>query len=237
VNLILFEPAEVDRPLSLDDPRARHVLGVLRLRPGDSFDAGIVEGLRGKATIDAVDRAVLHLRFEWREHPPPLEPVTLLIGLPRPQTARKVLEEATSLGVSEMHFVVTGRGEAGYASSRLWTTGEWRRHLLAGAQQAFTTRLPTVTWGDSLSNALAGLDPGGMRLALDNYESPSRLGATAVEPPVVIAIGPERGWTAEERTQLREAGFRFVHLGDRVLRVETACVAAITLVRAALAKM
>jgi RsmE family RNA methyltransferase len=58
-----------------------------------------------------------------------------------------------------------------------------------------------------------------------------------VEEPVVIAVGPERGWSARERTLLRDAGFRCVHLGERVLRVETACVASISLVRAQLGRM
>jgi RsmE family RNA methyltransferase len=234
VNLILFEPEELERPLPLDDVRARHVLDVLRRQPGDSFDAGLIDGPRGKATVVAMDAAGLHLRFDCTTEPLPLEPITLIVGLPRPQTARKVLEEATALGVEAIHFVTTGRGESGYASSRLWTTGEWRRHLIAGAQQAFTTRLPAVTWALSLSDALPRLAPGATCLALDNYEAPALLGATPVEPPVIIAIGPERGWTPGERTLLREAGFRFAHLGERVLRVETASVAAVAIVRARL---
>lgn len=237
MNLILFEPSDLGRVLPLDDPRARHVLDVLRRRAGDGFDVGLIDGPRGKATVEAVESDGLHLRFEWGEAPPPLEPVTLIVGLPRPQTARKVLEEATALGVRAMHFFATERGDAGYGKSRLWSSDEWRRHLIAGAEQAFSTRLPEVTWGAALRDALGALDAGGTRLALDNYESPERLGAVKVVEPVVVAIGPERGWSEAERGLLRDAGFRFVHLGERVLRVETACVAAIALVRAGLGRM
>jgi len=187
--------------------------------------------------IEAIDAAGLRLRFQWAKEPPPLEPVTLVIGLPRPQTARKVLEEATALGVQAMHFVTSERGEPGYGRSRLWTSGEWRRHIIAGAEQAFSTRLPAVTWDRSLAEAVQGADLGGTRLALDNYESPEALGSTEAIAPVTIAVGPERGWTQAERGLLRDAGFRFVHLGERVLRVETACVAAIAMVRTALGSM
>jgi 16S rRNA (uracil1498-N3)-methyltransferase len=234
VNIVLFEADETGQPLALEDLRARHVLEVLRRQVGQRFDVGLIDGPRGKATVEAIDGAGLHLSFEWGEEPPLLEPVTLIVGLPRPQTARKVLEELTAMGVQALHFVSTARGDPGYGQSRLWSSGEWRRHLVAGAQQAFSTRLPAVTGNRSLREAVEGMGPGGTRLALDNYESPEALGAVEVREPVVIAIGPERGWEASERAFLREAGFRFVHMGERVLRVETACVAATAVVMAKL---
>jgi 16S rRNA (uracil1498-N3)-methyltransferase len=238
MNIILFEADETARPLALDDRRARHVLDVLRRGPGDSFDAGLIGGSRGKAVLEAVDASGLHLRFEWVGEPPALEPVILIVGMPRPQTARKVLQEASALGVEAMHFVRTERGDPGYGGSRLWSSGEWRRHLIAGAEQAFTTRLPEVTWGQDLQEAIAGgAEYTGTRLALDNYEAPAKLSSLDALGPVTIAVGPERGWSESERAALRSAGYRFAHLGARVLRVETACVAAVVLVLSRLGRM
>jgi 16S rRNA (uracil1498-N3)-methyltransferase len=237
VNLILFEPEETQRPLPRDDRRARHILDVLRRKPGESFDAGLIDGPRGKATLEAIDATSLRLRFQWGAEPPALEPIVLIVGLPRPQTARKILEEATALGVLAMHFVASERGEPGYGRSKLWSSGEWRRHLIAGAEQAFTTRLPAVTWGRTLAEAAGDVEASGSRIALDNYESPARLGASAMVAPVTLVLGPERGWSNAERRLLRDSGFQFAHLGERVLRVETACVAAIALARAGLGRM
>src|SRR5262249_37614716 len=129
-------------------------------------------------------------------------------------------------------FVATEKSEPSYAESTLWSSGEWRRHLLDAAQQAFDTRLPAVTRGHPLATALAGLPAGGTRLALDNYESPEPLSAIATPAPVTPALGPERGWSARDREALRAHGFALAHLGPRVLRTETACIAAIALVRA-----
>jgi RsmE family RNA methyltransferase len=237
VNIVLFEPHELDGPLPPDDPRAKHVLEVLRRKPGDTFDAGLIDGPRGKATVEAIDAEGLRLSFVWGEEPPSLEPVALIVGLPRPQTAHKVLEEATALGVQAMHFVTSERGEPGYGASRLWTSSEWRRHVIAGAAQAFSTRLPAVSWGAGLSEAIDSRVDEGTRLALDNYEAAEALGSVRLASPVTIAIGPERGWSEAERMLLRDSGYHFVHLGERVLRVETACVAAIALVRAGLGRM
>ena len=239
VNLILFEPAELGRPLPCSDRRAVHVLGVLRRRIGDTFDAGVVDGPRGTATLTAADAAALEFTFAVTVPPPPPEPITLVVGLPRPQTARDILRDATTLGVGALHFVRTEKGEPSYAQSSLWTAGEWRRHVLAGAEQAFTTRLPRVTHGTALRDLLAdpaALPAGATRLALDNYESPVALAAVQLVPaaPLVLALGSERGWSAAERTALRAAGFACVHLGSRVLRTETAVIAALTLARARL---
>lgn len=232
MNLVLFEAHEVGRPLARADARARHLLEVLRRGGGEAFDAGVVDGPRGKGVVREVGAEELRLEFTWGEPPPPLWPITLLIGLPRPQTARKILQEATALGVGELVWVVSEKGEPGYATSTLWSSGEWRRHVMAGAAQAFCTRLPHVRVGESLATAIAALPAVGGRVALDNYESPRALSAMELTPPLALAFGPERGWSATERAALRAAGFALAHLGERVLRAETAVVAAVTIVRA-----
>jgi 16S rRNA (uracil1498-N3)-methyltransferase len=236
VNLILFEPHELDAPLPRGDRRARHVLEVLRRRVGDTFDVGLINGPLGKATLVAITEHALSLTFAWGAPPPPLDPITLIVGLPRPQTARDILRDATTLGVAALHFVTTEKGEPNYARSTLWSSGEWRRQLVAGAEQAFATRLPAVSHGHPLAAGVATLPPGATRLALDNYESPSPLAACHLmdDKPVVLAFGPERGWSAPERAFLRASGFAFCHLGARVLRSEIAVVTALALVRAKL---
>ncbi len=240
MNLILFEPAETAFPLPRSDPRAVHLTDVLRRQPGDTFDAGLVNGPRGKGTLVRVGERELELAFTWGAPPAVLEPLQLLIGLPRPQTARKILQEAAALGVARMEFFGSEKGEGSYAGSSLWSTGEWRRHLLAGAAQAFDTRLPEVATGRGLAEAIGRLPKTGCRLALDNYEAtqvlgPEAFGAAGAQsgPEVTLALGSERGWSAAERNLLRAEGFILVHLGVRVLRVETAVVAAVTLARSA----
>jgi 16S rRNA (uracil1498-N3)-methyltransferase len=234
LNLILFQPAEVDRPLPINDFRAAHLLNVLRRGPGDTFDVGLINGPLGKGTLREVTPDHLILEFRWGPPPPPPDPVILIIGLPRPQTARKILSEATSLGVTALHFVQASRTEPSYAESTLWRSGEWKRHLEAGAAQAFCTRVPAVSYGQSLAEAVSIMPSHNHRIALDNYEAPNRLSDCQLmrDIPVVCALGPERGWTTEDREILRANGFAFAHLGTRVLRLETAVVAALALLKA-----
>jgi 16S rRNA (uracil1498-N3)-methyltransferase len=262
VNLLLFTPDEATAPLPRTDPRATHLLDVLRRQIGDTFDAGLIDGPRGKGTLTAISPTSLALTFAWGEPPPPLDPIALLIGLPRPQTARKILQEATALGVSALHFFASARGEPSYAQSTLWSSGEWRRHLITGAEQAFCTRLPEVTWARPLADVIASpplvpthtanepAPPACTRIALDNYESPAPLShsldhcnasryiaPTGVLPVITLAIGSERGWSPAERDLLRAKNFTLAHLGPRVLRAETAVTAAVAIVKARLGLM
>ena len=107
---------------------------MLRRQPGDTFDAGLINGPRGKATLVHVRDAALELSFVWGEPPPPLAPIRLIIGLPRPQTARDLLRESAALGVAALDFVSTEKSEPGYARSSLWSSDESARLLIAGAR-------------------------------------------------------------------------------------------------------
>lgn len=240
VNLILFEPSETHSPLPRGDSRAAHIVDVLRRKVGDTVDTGLINGPRGKATVTALSDESVGLAFAWDNHTTPaLTPITLLVGLPRPQTVRKILHAATELGVNAVHFIATEKSEPSYAQSSLWSSGEWRRHLVDAAQQAFDTRLPDISHGRKLADALASLEKNPTRLALDNYESPLALGESPLgdDGRVVLAIGPERGWSARDRTALRAHGFALAHLGHRVLRAETALTGAVAILQSRLGWM
>jgi 16S rRNA (uracil1498-N3)-methyltransferase len=236
LNIILFQPEEVEHPLPRSDARAWHILNVLRLQLEGIFDAGVVNGPRGKGTLKMTSEDFLTLSFSWGKTPPPLCPIHLLIGLPRPQTARDILRDATTLGVAEIHFIRCDRNEPSYSSSSLWKSDEWRKCVINGAAQAFCTRLPEIIHHDTLAAAIYRVSQNASLVALDNYEASISLVdfSPANSVSVVIALGSERGWSSKERLALNNAGFTIAHLGPRVLRTETACIAAVSLIKAKL---
>ena len=231
MNLLLFEDQANEILLPTADPRVAHVREVLRRLPGDDFDVAVVNGPKGKATILDDSPAGMHLSFLWKETVKDDRiPIRLLIGLPRPQTARKILQQAATLGVEAMDFFGTDKGEPSYADSKLWRTDEWRRHLLRGVEQAFSSFLPNVNCHATLELALDESPCSGRRLALDVYEATSPLAfedSAIPQTSCQLAVGSERGWSERERDLLRESEFEFRHLGPRVLREETACVVAL----------
>ena len=237
MNVVLFDSDRETQRMPLADARARHLLEVLRCRPGMQFRAGVVNGPSGLGTVVAVDRDGIQVRLSWNAAPVLAPDITLIVGLPRPPSARKILYQGAAIGCRAMHFVHTGLSDPNYARSRLWRDSEWRRHLLDGVQQSAATTLPEVTCGAALGGALERVAPDAMTVALDPGIGVRRLGEVEIRAPLVLAVGPERGWSDEDRARLARRHFVFCTLGTRILRVETACVAAMAIVQARLGEM
>jgi len=223
VNLVLITPEEAATGLPSDDARAHHLRETVGLAVGGSFHVGIENGMRGIATITALAPKLTFL-VAWEKTPQARLPLTVLVGLPRPQTAKKVLHDLASLGAARIIFFESAKGDPGYLTSSLWKDGEWREHVLKGAEQACSTLVPEVTRVGSLAEGLVGLDANAWKLALDPYQATGAPELSTSAQAAVLAIGPERGFAETERATLRAAGFGFAHLGDRILRVEAAAL-------------
>ena len=223
MNLVLITPDEAATGLPSDDARARHLRETVGLAVGGSFHVGIENGLRGIATIAALAPR-LTFSVAWEKSPQARLPLTVLVGLPRPQTAKKVLHDLASLGAARIIFFESAKGDPGYLTSSLWKDGEWREHVLKGAEQACTTLVPEVTRVGSLGAAVALVAADAWKVALDPYEATGGPELSTPAQKAVLAIGPERGFAEAERATLRAAGFGFAHLGDRILRVEAAAL-------------
>lgn len=234
MNLMLVTEKEAREGLPLSDPRARHLVKTIHAGIGSRIHVGVRNGRRGIAVILTTEPR-LTFGIRWEESAQPMLPLDVVVGLPRPQSARKVLHDLASLGARKIRFFRSAKGDPAYATSSLWTTDEWRELVEKGAEQACSALIPEVTHHADLAEAVAACPSGGLRVALDPYESAGPLGAVAKGPrAAVLAIGSERGWDAAERETLRGAGFELRHLGDRILRVEAACLAGGALCLAAL---
>ena len=255
MNIILFDPAEIGKPLPRRDERTLHLLKVLRKKAGDTFDAGIIDGSMGIGLIDAVrlDGSVIY-SLDLRQEPPPRYPVRMAVGFPRPIQIRRLLRDLSNFGIEAVDLIGTELGEKSYRDTKLLTDGGARAALVEGAVQARDTRIPALSVYTCLEDWLAGrpwerpLTPekatrplwsvyaGGslsrspILIALDNVRPEGSLALlSALGQPMVMAVGCERGWSNRERDELENAGFLRLSMGERALRTETACVAAAVL--------
>jgi 16S rRNA (uracil1498-N3)-methyltransferase len=249
VNILILEREEINLRLPRSDRRWAHLKKVLKKVPGDRVAAGIASGASaaggtdcelGEAIVRELDDSGLVLDFESFEgeakRPPELAPIRLILGFPRPIQANRILKDLTSLGVAEIHLTGTELGEKSYAESSIFKDKDFRAPLIEGAEQACNPRLPEVFTHWTLRRCLDAMgDRRGLRLFLHPYGETPRLGAIGeLEAPVTLAIGSERGWTEAEVALLRAAGFEQRGLGSRILKTETAAVAAIAIALARL---
>lgn len=213
----------------MTDERAKHIQKVLRLGPGDSFLAGIVNQGSGKAIITNMDEKEITFSFNLEQDSVPLYPVTLLVGQVRPICMRRILREAVSLGVQRIILCTTQTGEKSYAKANLYTSGEYRSVLLDGAMQSGMCSVSEVVFASSIQQSMNLIDAGSTRLVLDNVRAGASLASLDLHAvqDVVLAIGPERGFTDYERDVFASHDFVFATFGKRILRTETACSAAL----------
>ncbi|MDW7694333.1 16S rRNA (uracil(1498)-N(3))-methyltransferase [Flammeovirgaceae bacterium SG7u.111] len=229
MNIILFEQEELGQFLPLRDERARHIMKVLGFGVGDSFDMGLVNGARGKGRLVEISEEGMKIDFALGEEIPKLHPITLLMAYVRPVNAQRILRDVTTLGVERIMLFQGEKSEKSYASAKAYSAENLKNYLREGAEQAFCTQIPVLNQYKNLRECLDALPEGTPLFALDNYEASIRLSKVAPkESSAALAIGPERGWSAKERDLFREKGYALASLGERVLRTETACVAAVS---------
>jgi 16S rRNA (uracil1498-N3)-methyltransferase len=140
-----------------------------------------------------------------------------------------IVQKATELGVAGFVPVSSDRSEVRLDGERAARRlAHWRSVVVAACEQSGRAAVPDVAAPLPLAAALPHLPQAGLRLTLDPEAADSI--ATLPDPggrPIVIAIGPEGGWSPRDRSVLADAGFNGMRLGPRILRTETAGMAAI----------
>ena len=146
MNIILFDPTEIGKPLPRRDERTLHLGKVLHKKAGDTFEAGILGGNRGMGRIESVrlDGSLVY-SLDLREEPPPRYPVRVAVGFPRPIQIRRLLRDLSNLGLEAVDLIGTELGEKSYRDTKLLTDGGARSALIEGAAQARDTRIPTLS--------------------------------------------------------------------------------------------
>ena len=215
----------------LPDEAARHVQ-VLRLQPGDALTLFDGQGGEWAAHVTRMGRSEVavqvgaHALLE-REA---ARAVHLIVGMPANERMDWLVEKATELGVASIQPVLTARSvlrlEGDRATKR---QARWQAIAVAACEQCGRNRVPPVAAPLALQAALRDVGQGGrVLLSLRAGSRPLR-DAAGDAPAVWVLHGPEGGLTPQEEDAAIAAGFAPVHLGARVLRSETAAVAALTL--------
>jgi 16S rRNA (uracil1498-N3)-methyltransferase len=225
MNLILLLPDDFTSPtrVRLTGRRLRHVTDVHRAEVGAVLTVGVANGRVGKGTVTRLDAAALELEVVLTSDPPAPLPVTLVLALPRPKVLNRVVAAATSMGAKRLFLINAWRVEKSYWSTPRLSEENLRQQALLGLEQARDTVFPELHtrrfFRGFVEDELPGLLPGTHPLVA--HPGASMECPRAVGGPVTLVLGPEGGFIAEEVASLERIGFQAVHLGERILRVET----------------
>jgi 16S rRNA (uracil1498-N3)-methyltransferase len=209
---------------------AHYLRDVLRLAPGDEVEAFDGEGGRHAARIaPGFDALLLGPRVEVA---PPLAAIHLAFALAKGERSDLVVQKATELGAARLlpfaaaRSVVKLDAERGAERAR-----RWARIAAEAARQCGRAGVPEVAAPAPLPAVLAAAPAGFRRVVFDAGGLPLAEALDAGAPGHLLVTGPEGGLTAEEVEACVAAGARVAALGPRVLRAETAAIAAVALVQ------
>jgi 16S rRNA (uracil1498-N3)-methyltransferase len=218
--------------LTLPDHLAHHAREVLRLRAGSEVRVFDGEGSEFEATLDSVTRQAVTARLGGPTPARcPESPLRITLALPplKGDRMETVIQKATELGVAEIRPVVTARTDAaGRPALQGSRQDRWEKVASGAAEQCGRAVVPVIHPTATLDALLAVPFEGPRILFLETPGQPP-LGAREPPPASALAlVGPAGGWEPAESSRLVAAGFEPAGLGPRVLRAETAAIAAVT---------
>ena len=230
MNLLLFDASQ-----RLDGTRIRlagrtlsHLREVHRADVGKRLRVGEIGGLIGEGVVEHIDTECAELNVQLEQPPPAKLPVSLVVALPRPKMLRRILRSVAEFGARELHLINSYRVEKSYWQTPVLAPESIRNYLLLGLEQGCDTVLPQVhlhrRFRPWVEDELPTLSKGKRALVAhpgDYPPCPSQLTGETL-----LVIGPEGGFIPFEVECFNKAGCDMVNLGPRILRTETAAIAA-----------
>ena len=226
-TVLVWPEALAGATVELSGDAYHHLFRVRRLASGEPLR--LVDGLGnarwGRASAVGPGRATIELGAAAPANEPALE-VELWVAPPRSRRAGWLVEKATEIGVSAIHFVATERAAREVS---MQAVERLRRVAVSAVEQCHRARVPAISGPHPWQACLERLDGPASRVLAPGGGA---LEAGSAASSIALLVGPEGGWTATELSQLVDLGVASVGLGPRVLRVETAAVVAAALVLA-----
>lgn len=226
MNRILLEHSEISDGLAtFGGVRAEHVLTILHGEVGQLIKVGEVDGKIGSGEIVKIEHGEITVKVTLDGEA--LAPwVDVILAPPRPRVMKRLLPQLATLGVGRLVLVGARKVEKDFWGATLLKEENYRPLLIDGLMQAGTTALPQLElrrgFRKFVNEELETMFPTANRIVAHPYTG-TATGARSGR--LLLAIGPEGGWTDDEVKLLTEHGFAPYSLGPRILRTDTATIA------------
>ena len=232
MNIILLEKTDWsdNDHVVLRDHRLNHLRAVLKAETGATLKVGLVNGDAGTGQVVRINDIEACLCVTLDHPPPPRHPSDLVLALPRPKMLRRVFRTVAEMGVSALHLIHSARVEKSYWQSPLLQPERVDAALRAGLERSGDTRLPTVHVYSRFRPFVEDQLPQLIRDRKCWIAHPGATDSLAHQSGGgIIMLGPEGGFVPFEVELAQVQGAHPVHLGARILSVDTAVPASLSL--------
>ena len=231
MNLLLFKKNQLsgDR-LTVSGRQLEQLTQVQRCAAGDSVRVGEIDGLAGTGTVIELNNSTAILQVDLNSPPPAATPLILVMAMPRPKMLRRSLQTIATMGVKQLYLINSYRVEKSFWQSPFLEAESVLEDFILGLEQARDTQLPTLHIRKRFKPFVEDELPQIIKARKNLLAHPvtSNRCPIDIKQPCTLAIGPEGGFIPYEVEILEAAGFETVHIGSRILRVETAVPALIS---------
>ena len=207
-----------------------HLTQVQRLTEGDFLNLGEINGTMGRGKITTLTDEHATISLDLDVQPPKPLPITVILALPRPKMLRRVLQTIAAMGVKQIYLINSSRVEKSFWQTPFLKSEALEEEFILGLEQARDTTMPELhirkRFKPFVEDELPAIIKGRKNL-LAHPVTETRC-PIDIQQPATLAIGPEGGFIPYEVELLSTAGFETVHIGPRILRVETAVPALIS---------
>jgi len=251
LNLILLHQHEIDAngTITLQDRRAKHICEIIKPAVGDTLSTGIIDAAIGQArvlaisasddysvTLNIAELSQLSLNTQQfqktnQQTLPQALDITLIIALPRPKVARRLVRLCVECGVKTIYFINSYRVEKSFWQSPMLHEEKFNEQIILGLEQCKDTIWPSVSmhkrFKPFVEDQLPDIVKGKQAVVAHPYQaeidiSADRQAITQRQKHAsVIVIGPEGGFIPYEIELLQKTGLKTMGLGKRIYRVET----------------
>lgn len=230
-RLFVAQPVSAGDRIILEGQAAHHVTHVLRMRSGNAVRVFDGEGHEYQAVLAGIGRTSITLDI-GAAVPADRESmlnITLAQGIARHDRMDMILQKAAELGVQTIQPLWMQRSQTHLNGERLEKRlHHWQGILISACEQCGRSTLPQLRPPAGLPEWLAGSPPAALKLMLQPDSSDALAALARPAGDITLLVGPEGGLDPDEQSLARSAGFTGIRLGPRILRTETAALAAIS---------
>ncbi len=232
MNLIILQESDFqsENRVEITDRRAKHIFEIHRAKIGDTLKVGLLNGLIGEGTVIEIDKTKIQLEINLTTPPPKPNDLILLLALPRPKMLKRIFQAITTFGVKQIYLINSYKVEKSFWESPWLKPDAIQNQLILGLEQARDTIIPSVELRPRFKPFVEDEVPALAKNRACWLPHPGSLEGLPKQlpPPAMLAIGPEGGFIPYEVNLLQQQGFTPVHLGERILRVDTAVSACLS---------
>lgn len=235
MNCLLLFPSELvsSNKAIVNGQRAAGLIETHELKQGINIRVSLFETGLGSGQIKALSQDKIEVTLELDRQPPPREKIHLIAAVARPQTIKKILHTSASHGIKKISFIISENSQKSYLKSKALIKENILSEMYLAIEQSVDCFLPEVKTYETYYEFIREIKAdehlaeslkviADAPRAGDSMKPGAGFKLAEKAQQVILAIGPEAGWSDNERRDFQNLGFNSYSLGARIYRAETA---------------